>query len=278
MEFNDFPPRRSAWSRYRARIAHSGKRFGGSGMWPLAGQVEGVGDLALGSWGDRDSAGLCALKLRPGDDSAPAASGRGSFGSTKTRCANGCGPECFVPPGRRIMEVCGSESGFPPRPRRVRPRGRLQRTRVYTAGNTSPSATIPTRTGQTATHSANTCTFGTVVVVGFLRLPHGLGRWNTALPASFAKVSIAVLMPRNDCLHKLFEAHRATHRRLQWGVGIFRPGFPRFACRSLSCLGGYRSGVVLQSVPSRLAVWRTGAEQVLDAACCTPSCSRPAPE
>ena len=36
----------------------------------LAGQVEGVGEPALGGWGDRDSAGLCALKLRPGDDSA----------------------------------------------------------------------------------------------------------------------------------------------------------------------------------------------------------------
>ena len=57
--------------RYRARIARSGTRFGGSGRWPLAGQVEGVGEPALGGWGDRDSAGLCALKLRPGDDSAP---------------------------------------------------------------------------------------------------------------------------------------------------------------------------------------------------------------
>jgi hypothetical protein len=57
-------------SRHRARIARSGTRFGGSGRWPLAGHVEGVGEPALGSWGDRDSAGLCALKLRPGDDSA----------------------------------------------------------------------------------------------------------------------------------------------------------------------------------------------------------------
>ena len=71
-------------SRYRARIARSGTRFGGSGRWPLAGQVEGVGEPALGGWGDRDSAGLCALKLRPATIQPPAASGRSSFGWTKT--------------------------------------------------------------------------------------------------------------------------------------------------------------------------------------------------
>src|SRR5262249_39696655 len=59
-------------SRYRARIARSGTGFGGSGRWSLAGQVEGVGEPALGGWGERDSAGLFALTAQPGGYSVSA--------------------------------------------------------------------------------------------------------------------------------------------------------------------------------------------------------------